>query len=353
MHEITHSIIEALKNTIMITGFVLAMMLIIEYVNVHTKGAWLKPLQKSGWLQVLLAGILGIIPGCLGAYTVVSLYTHNVMSFGALVTAMIATSGDEAFVMFSMIPETALYLTVIIFFIALLAGFITNFAFRRKTLVKYPHVEFPLHKEEIVHFRFGVKSVLQNFRHIKFHRALLIASLILVLLGLLTGEIGHSHGHEESHNRGWVTITFLICSGIALFIVTTVPNHFLEEHLWDHIIKKHFLKIFLWTFGALVVINVLMEFIPLESWIENHLLIVLGIAVVIGIIPESGPHLVFITLFFNGTIPFSILLANSIVQDGHGALPLFAESKRSFVWMKAINMAVGSIVGMAGYWMGW
>ena len=74
----------------------------------------------------------------------------------------------------------------------------------------------------------------------------------------------------------------------------------------------------------------------------------LVIAVLIGIIPESGPHLLFLTLFINGTIPFSILIASSIVQDGHGALPLLAESRKSFIYMKGINVVVGFIVGFIG-----
>jgi len=76
------------------------------------------------------------------------------------------------------------------------------------------------------------------------------------------------------------------------------------------------------------------------------------LAILIGIIPESGPHIVFISLFINGTIPFSILLANSIVQEGHAGLPLLAESKRGFLWMKAISVTVGLIVGLLGYFAG-
>ena len=83
-----------------------------------------------------------------------------------------------------------------------------------------------------------------------------------------------------------------------------------------------------------------------------NLILILMIAVLIGIIPESGPHIVFITLFLNGTIPFSILLANSIVQDGHGAIPLLAESQKSFIVMKLINILVGLIVGFSGYFFG-
>jgi hypothetical protein len=58
---------------------------------------------------------------------------------------------------------------------------------------------------------------------------------------------------------------------------------------------------------------------------------------------------VFITLFASGHIPFSILLTNSIVQDGHTALPLLAESKRGFLWAKLINVAVGLAIGFAVY----
>ena len=53
----------------------------------------------------------------------------------------------------------------------------------------------------------------------------------------------------------------------------------------------------------------------------------------------------FVTLFANGALPLSVLLANSIVQDGHGALPLLAESRRAFLIVKAINLAAGFLVG--------
>ncbi|MCK5464949.1 MAG: hypothetical protein KAI95_18110, partial [Bacteroidales bacterium] len=75
------------------------------------------------------------------------------------------------------------------------------------------------------------------------------------------------------------------------------------------------------------------------------------IAVLIGIIPESGPHLVFVTLFAEGLIPFSILLASSISQDGHGSLPLLAESKRGFLSVKSVNMMVALLAGLTGYVM--
>ena len=39
------------------------------------------------------------------------------------------------------------------------------------------------------------------------------------------------------------------------------------------------------------------------------------------------------------------LLASSVVQDGHGMLPMLADSRRDFAVVKAIAFAVGLVVG--------
>ena len=71
------------------------------------------------------------------------------------------------------------------------------------------------------------------------------------------------------------------------------------------------------------------------------------------LIPESGPHLIFLTLFYQNAIPFSILLASSVVQDGHGMLPMLAESRLDFFKIKGINLFVGLCMGLTGYLTGW
>ena len=86
---------------------------------------------------------------------------------------------------------------------------------------------------------------------------------------------------------------------------------------------------------------------------QENRLIVLLVACVVGLIPESGPHLIFLTLFVENAIPFSIFLASSIVQDGHGMLPMLAESPWDFVEIKTINFAVGLLVGLSGCLSGW
>jgi hypothetical protein len=337
MNEFIH----ILKHSVLITGFVFIMMLLIEYINVQTKGLWQKNLTKSRWGQYFLAALLGAVPGCLGAFTVVALFSHRIVSLGALVAAMIATSGDEAFVMFAQIPKEALILSVIIFVVGIIAGYLTDKVFKGTAAFKnFENFKFPIHENEHCDC-FSGRNFIHNIKNPSMQRVLLVLLVGIILGSTITGQIGPDIWD-------WVRVTLLITSVIAMFIVLVVPEHFLEEHLWNHIVKKHIPRIFLWTFATLILVSVLMHFIDLNSWVAANLWLVLLIAVLIGIIPESGPHMIFITLYVSGTIPLSILIASSIVQDGHGMLPLLAESKKAFLWVKAINIIVGLAVGVIG-----
>jgi len=308
-----------------------------------------------------LAAVLGVIPGCLGAYTAVSLYIHNVIGTAALATAMIATSGDEAFFMFSIIPDKALMLTVIIFVIAIVSGFIVSiFVKKDEKIVNYHDKHLEVHTSEVDCFCYRPKDILSNFRNITSLRLL----LIIVMMGALAFILfATGHGHDEhiellvmpemehAHPE-WVRITFIVVLSITLLMILTVNDHFLSGHIRDHILKKHLLRIFLWTFFTLLLLHFVNQYINVDEVIGDNIYIVLIVAVLVGIIPESGPHLIFLLLFASGSLPFSILLANSIVQDGHGSLPLLAETRKGFFLIKAINIGVGLIVGLIGILIG-
>ena len=118
--------IEIIRNSILITGLVVIMMMMIESLNIESKGLFFKGLRKTKIGQVVIASLLGSIPGCMGGFATVSLYTHRLFSFGALVAMMIASSGDEAFVMLAMIPEHALIIFAVLFVLAIAVGIITD-----------------------------------------------------------------------------------------------------------------------------------------------------------------------------------------------------------------------------------
>ncbi len=434
-----HSIYLILQQVLIITAFVLGMMMIIEFINVKTGGLWSKRLQTSPWIQIIIGAVMGVIPGCLGTYTIVSLYIHRVVNFPALMATLVATAGDESFFMFSLFPGKALLITAILFVLAIVVGGILQSTMKNK-FVGLTEKSFPLHEGHDVCHHHGHHhedekcevcnhhhSVKENFKNLTFVRALLMTMCVTILALILSGVIDGEHQlnmlmggqseesvvesfgvehhelheshegchhelheeslheshecnhhelhelHEESHHEShelhesheclghhhdhggeadWIRYTLIAMFLIIMVIVVVADEHFLEEHLWEHVIKVHLPKIVLWTLGVITGLTLINHFVDIHGIVTKNPYVVLAAALLIGVIPQSGPHLIFVLLFMQGSIPMSILLASSIVQDGHGALPLLAESRKAFFLSKGISILLGLIVGIAGLMMG-
>ena len=388
-----HLLVDILRNSILITGMVVVMMMMIESLNIESKGLLFKGLRKTKFGQVVVAALLGSVPGCMGGFATVSLYTHRMFSFGALVAMMIASSGDEAFVMLAMIPEQALILFAVLFVIAVIVGYLTDkiWDYRHNLHChKHDHEEcgehadcegYELHEEEHHHDVAGKKVNEVKKRHMGWRRIVMFVGLAVFIGALATGRLGHdhsAHGHsahshgEDCHNEcchhhveeghhheaqkglsinllseDWMNVLFAGLSVIMLFVLLLGSDHFVEEHMWNHIIKKHLPTIFAWTFGVLLVVGIGLQYIEIDRWISDNTALMIVLATLIGIIPESGPHMIFITLYAAGVVPMPVLLASCISQDGHASIPLLAESKKSFAWAKLINCIVALAAGFA------
>jgi hypothetical protein len=279
---------EALKESVSITLLVLLLMAVVESINISSSGRLFKKIHGRPVAEVALACLLGAIPGCAGGFVVVSLFTHRMLSFGALMGGMVATFGDEALFLAAQNPKEALILTGILFAIGFVFGLVM-LKFPENKFINFENHDFEIHEE-------------------------------------------HQHQHIDNHEHHWKERML----------------HFLREHVWEHVIKRHALKLFLYAFGTLFVLGILNHFVDLQSIMENNAWtkwLLLLIAVGVGFLPVSGPHLIFVMLFLQGNIPFAILLANSIAQNGHAGIPLMAQSKRNFLIMKGMTMALGLIVG--------
>ena len=401
-----HLLIDILRNSVLITGLVVIMMMMIESLNIESKGLVFKGLRRTKFGQVIVAALLGSVPGCMGGFATVSLYTHRMFSFGALVAMMIASSGDEAFVMLAMIPDQALVLFAVLFVLAIVVGVATDKIYdwsHARRCVKHEHHECGVHADcegyeihEDCH-EGEVSGHAGNERHngglegrhYGWKRITMFVGLAIFITALASGHLGHDHsahshgdecahhhehrempdqaGHDEcgaGHVEGehvecesghgltinllsedWMNVLFAGLSIIVLLVLVFGSDHFVEEHLWHHIVRKHLPVIFAWTFGVLLVLGIGLQYVDIDNWISDNTVLMILLATAIGLIPESGPHMIFVTLFAAGVVPFPVLLASSISQDGHASIPLLAESKKSFLWAKLINCAVALAAG--------
>ena len=401
-------LVDILRNSILITGLVVVMMMMIESLNIESKGMMFKGLRKTRLGQVVIGALLGSVPGCMGGFATVSLYTHRMFSFGALVAMMIASSGDEAFVMLAMIPEQAFVLFAILFVIAVAAGILVDLFVKRHDFTTQPecgdgyvihedhHEAHPVHPKSSDRKEEEMKKDGPTPRHFGWKRIVMLVGLAVFIVALAGGQLGHDHSaHSHSHgtethspccehvehhcedsiierhyedsiierhceersdvaistinllNEQWMHVLFAGLSILVLLVLIFASDHFVEEHLWEHIVRKHLPVIFAWTFGVLLVLGIGLQYVEIDRWISDNTALMILLATLIGIIPESGPHMIFVTLFAAGVVPFPVLLASSISQDGHASIPLLAESKKSFFWAKITNCAVALIAGYA------
>jgi len=275
------SIVTTLLETLKIISMVTLIMIVIEFLELKFEKGIQEKITRKPVNQYAIASLLGAIPGCADAFFIVSLYSHGIVGFGALVAVMLSTAGDEAFVMLSMIPEEALLIFVLCAIFGLIGGFIAD------RVVKWLKIE--------------------------------------------TSQPCAIEFHKEEFNT----------------------KHFFKEHVYDHILKKHIPKLFLWIFLTMIVVNFLVNNFNLEPFISNlPELFLIIIAALLGIIPESGPHLLLLILYSKGLVPFSVLLVNTLSQDGHGLLPLLSYSLKDTIYVQIFTTIFSIIIGVMLYFIG-
>ena len=354
--------VEVIRNSILITGLVVIMMMMIESLNIESRGLIFSGLRRTRAGQVTVAALLGLVPGCIGGFAAVSLYTHRILSFGALIAMMIASCGDEAFMMLAMFPQKAMLIFILLFVLSVACGMLVDFIrekiFRKRNIDPsaadgLPEDDrFEIHEHD--HGTAGGDN--RGKRHIGWKRAVMFIGIAVFIAALVTGRLGHEHmdgDHMHRHaaltldllSEDWMYVIFAILSLVMLGVLCFASDHFVEEHLWHHIVKRHLPVIFAWTFGVLAVLEIGMQHIDIENWISSNTALMVLLAVGVGIIPESGPHMVFVTLYASGIVPFPVLLASCIAQDGHSSLPLLAESKSSFFKAKLVSCTVALAAG--------
>jgi len=335
-----------LKHSLMITVFVFVMMLVVDFLDMFTKKKLTTVMKGGVWRQYTVASFLGATPGCLGAFMDVSLYVHGLISFGAVTGAMIATSGDEAFVMLARFPGTALFLFGLLFVVSLPLAWVTD---RIVRATRFTPCETCQMQEYHAHQGIGRiewKALVENLGRFSPARHGLLLAFGFFAFAILFGIAG-----PESWD--WKRVTLLVLLFLAFTTVATTSDHYLKDHIWSHIIRTHIWRVFLWTFFALLVVQLGLRYWNFKALLSNNIPWMFLLAALMGIIPESGPHLVFVMLFAEGMIPFSVLFASSFIQDGHGMLPLLSYTVRDSLVIKGFNLVFGLMIGMALYGMGW
>ena len=258
--------LDILKEAVVITLVVTALMLAIETLNYFLKGKFSSLMKRGRVGQIAASSALGAVPGCAGGYFSVSMYSTGMFSYGALLAMMVSTTGDEAFLMLALFPKTALIIFVSLFVLGIVVGRAYDaVSIRKRGSAAY-------------------------------------------LVKTSAGEDYRSLGKTLLH------------------------------------VLPHALQIFAWSFGIMLVVAFAGRYVDVPSWIRSHQAVGILAAMILGLVPQSGPHMAFVKLFADGVVPLPVLIASCIVQDGHAGLPLLSCDKGAFFRGKLIKLVLAALI---------
>ncbi|HFL3828600.1 TPA: putative manganese transporter [Clostridioides difficile] len=404
--EILRLVLYSAENAfIQVTVFVGAVLIIFGYINFKQSGNLVKKIEKSKKTQPIIGSLLGLTPGCGGAIFVMPLFPKGTVSFGTIVATLIATMGDSAFVLMSVMPLRYILVSIISFIVAIVTGYIVDhFNFgdnllkkinekkRSKSAIELIHkdldhtlqtlesgeeyLEHIGHKEGddidlILHHKIKGHQA-SNTLGYKFTHSAYAIYWIIIAIGLILGILDLFQVDLNDMfipNLG----TILGGSGTILSILMMIMS---KKFIQDDTHEEAELKILnlketiihnaqetafvaTWVFFAYLAYELFILALGSGNYMAGEALVTsfltqtglsaVIIGTLIGIIPGCGPQIIFVTLYTKGLVPFAALLANAISQDGDALFPLIAIDKRSAAWATVFNTIPALIVGLLAY----
>lgn len=388
--------IAASSTFIQVGAFVGITLLFFGLIDYKTNGGFLNGFKKHKKYQVIFGSLLGLTPGCGGAIMVMPLYLKGHATFGTMVATLISTMGDAAFILLVEDPLSLAWVLLISFITGITVGYILdcfkvgekftplytekqlahdNWQFRPEQ-TEFPDESIVFHKQldnnpemvidqdKVIH----IPNVQRFFYHFRHHSAPYIFWFILVLafpLGILNLMQVNFDTAFPIKNLGIIGVIGTFFS-IAYNLIS--KKFLADDSLPETCSKINSLKetfihnaeetafVIMWVFIALLLYESAVYLIGGEevvaAFMQQTGYWTILVALLVGLIPGCGPHIILATMYTQGLIPFSALITNAICNDGDALFPILAMDKRASFWATIFGIIPAGIIGTAFYLMG-
>ena len=378
-----------------VTVFVAAMVLLFSWLQYLTAGRFVEWIRSSRQWQPLIGALMGLTPGCGGAIIMMPMYARGYVTYGTVLSTLIATLGDSAFVLFGAtiqdpsLLEPVLAVHLISFVAGVLWGYGADYLeitpsrpLGRLSPWNTKQTTETGKQEEIVDESLDIIS---NFPREE--------------PGTLSYRIVHS-----GYRIWWAVTSVGLVLGIMLIFWFAEDPNYSPEIAWDittrdglltwvgiigttlsiilYLASKSFLAddteatigdklnsldetlthaasetafVTFWVLSAYLVFEVAMS---LGGVSESDLasngdgVMAVVVAAAIGLIPGCGPQIIAITSYIEGIISFPALVANAISQDGDALFPLLVRHRTASLWATVHTLLPGLASGLILLWMG-
>ena len=309
-------VLDSLIDSLKAAPFLLAIYLLIEFLESNGKARDRTVKLLNGRLSPLIAGGVGLIPQCGFSVMAAKLYRHRYITVGTLLSVFIATS-DEAFLVLLTTPVLP-PLDKVVSILAMLG-------------VKIAVGVAAGYLADLVANRFK-NSVLEPIEQLEEHA------------GHVREERAEEHVHEEHEEREGHEEHehFSACehaheSKVQLYFVSPLL-HALQVAAFVLLVNLAFGYLF-WGMGKENVVN----FLRAGKWIQPL------VCSLVGLVPNCASSVVLAETYAVGGIEFGSCLAGLVTNAGLGVLTLFGGRKnsRNALVIMTVQFFIGVAVGYA------
>ena len=300
-------------------------------------------LDKTKKFHVIVASLLGALPGCGGAIVVVTQYIQGRISFGSLVAVLTATMGDAAFLLLATEPFTGIF----IFILGASAGALTGYIVDKIHGINYLQGNSKIKVE----FEKLQKTFVSKFN---------IFWTIIFLPGLIIGLfVAFQQDVDQILNipKGYSLVSSLGLAGAMLSIFMWSLNPLSDfqcstdrtRSLLPRVIDTtNFVTT--WVICAFLAFEIFMYFTSLDLKILFNVWMpfVPLIAILLGFLPGCGPQIIVTTFYLNGFIPLSAEIGNAISNDGDALFPAIALAPKAAI-IATLYSAIPAFIFAYGY----
>ena len=300
-------------------------------------------LDKTKKFHVIMASLLGALPGCGGAIVVVTQYIQGRISFGSLVAVLTATMGDAAFLLLAAEPLTGFFIFGLGAFVGSISGYIVD---------KIHGEEYLQGNSKLrVEFEKIAKTFVSKFNI--FWTLVFLPGFIVGLFVAFQQDVDQildlPEGLSITHTIG--TVGAILCvfmwslNPLSDFQCSTDRSRSLLSRVVD---TTNFVTT--WVICGFLIFEIFMFFtaIDMKSVFSVWLPFVPLIAILFGFLPGCGPQIIVTTFYLNGYIPLSAEMGNAISNDGDALFPAIALAPKAAI-VATLYSAIPAVIVAYGY----
>ncbi len=396
MNQALDIVLTAMRDAFLaVTVFVAAMVLLFSWLQYLTAGRFVDWIRSSRQWQPFIGALMGLTPGCGGAIIMMPMYARGYVTYGTVLSTLIATLGDSAFVLFGAtiqdpsLLEPVLAVHLISFAAGVLWGYGADYLeitpsrplgrlssrSANETKETENQVE-PINDGHDIISSFPREepgSLSYRIVHSGYRIWWAVTSIGLVLGIMLIFWFAEDPNYSPeiawdiTTRDGLLTWVGIIGTSLSV-ILYAASKSFLaddtEATIGDKLNSLDETLTHAASETAFVTFWVLFAYLAFEAAMslggasESDLAsngdgaVAIVVAASIGLIPGCGPQIIAITAYIEGIISFPALVANAISQDGDALFPLLVRHRAASLWATVHTLLPGLAAGLILLWTG-